>query len=115
MYPFVCPFWKRNKAAYGFYEASIFIERQQKFTKAEALDIGSSIGIDFKKIDPEQFRMGLEVELEHGTRFPQANVTNDDPILTGKIAYAHLLEFPDYYTRLAEMEKAAKAYWGVKD
>jgi hypothetical protein len=59
--------------------------------------------------------MGLEVELEHGTRFPKANVTNDDPILTGKIAYAHLLEFPDYYTRLAELEKEAKIHWGIED
>lgn len=55
------------------------------------------------------------MELEHGTRFPQANVTNDDPILTGKIAYAHLLELPDYYTRLAKMEKEALEEWGLEE
>jgi len=52
--------------------------------------------------------MGLEVELEHGTRDPETNVTGDDPILTGKIALAHLREFPDYYTRLAVMEAEAE-------
>jgi hypothetical protein len=91
------------------------MSRQKTFTKEEALSIGRKIGIDFKKIDLEQFRKGLEVELEHGTRFPKANVTNDDPILTGKIAYAHLLELPDYYTRLAVMEKEAKADFGIGD
>lgn len=58
--------------------------------------------------------MGINVELEHGTRFPNANVTNDNPILTGKIALAHLLEFPDYYTRLKKLEDEAKAYWEKK-
>jgi hypothetical protein len=53
--------------------------------------------------------MGLEVELEHGLRDPRTNVTGDDPILTGKIAWAHLNEFPDYYTRLAKMEREAEA------
>jgi len=91
------------------------MDRQKTFTKKQAMEIGNEIGIDFTRIDPEQFRKGLEVELEHGTRFPQANVTGDDPILTGKIAYAHLLEIPDYYTRLAKMEKEAKDYWGIKD
>jgi len=89
--------------------------RQKTFTMDEALKIGKQIGIDFTKINPEQFRMGLGVELEHGTRFPQANVTNDDPILTGKIAYAHLLEIPDYYTKLAKLEKQGKDYWGEED
>ncbi|HYE81221.1 MAG TPA: DUF5661 family protein [Clostridia bacterium] len=91
------------------------MNRQKKFTKEQALEIGKAIGIDFDKIDLEQFRMGLEVELEHGTMFPQANVTYDDPILTGKIAYAHLLELPDYYTRLAELETEKRFYWGVED
>jgi hypothetical protein len=52
----------------------------------------------------EQFRMGLAVELEHGTQDPSTDVTDDDEIITGKIALAHLNEFADYYTRLAEME-----------
>jgi hypothetical protein len=115
MYPYICPYWKKMKPAYDPYDEPPMRTRQKKFTKEEALEIGKKIGIDFNKIDLEQFRKGLEVELEHGTRFPKANVTNDDPILTGKIAYAHLLEFPDYYTRLAELEKEAKAYWGRED
>lgn len=115
MFPNICPYWKRMKPVYDPYEEPSKTHRQKKFTKEEALSIGKTIGIDFNKIDPEQFRMGLEVELEHGTRFPQANVTNNDPILTGKIAYAHLLELPDYYTRLNKMEKEAKADFGTKD
>ena len=55
------------------------------------------------------------MELEHGTRFPVANVTNNDPILTGMIALAHLLEFPDYYTRLLKLEDEAKKYWSSKN
>ena len=58
--------------------------------------------------------MGLDVELEHGRRSPLTNVTNDNPILTGKIALAHLREFPDYYTRLKKLEKEAKAYWSTQ-
>jgi hypothetical protein len=50
----------------------------------------------------------LDVELEHGLVDPSTNVTGDDPILTGKIALAHLNEFADYYTRLEKMERKAK-------
>ena len=60
--------------------------------------------IDWNKYDINQFRAGLDVELEHGKVNPITNVTNDDPIMTGKIALAHLNEFPDYYTRLAKIE-----------
>ena len=58
------------------------------------------------QIDPEDFRLGLEVELEHGMRFNDANVTNNHPILTGRIVLAHLKESLDYYKRLevAEIE-----------
>lgn len=115
MYPYICPYWKKMEPDYDPYDESPMRSRQKKYTKEEALQIGKAIGIDFNKIDIEQFRKGLEVEMEHGKRFPQANVTGDDPILTGKIAYAHLLEFPDYYTRLAKLEKEAKDYWGIKD
>lgn len=69
------------------------------------------MGIDWKSFDVEQFRSGLDVELEHGNRDSDTNVTNDDPIATGKIALAHLNEFPDYYTRLEKMEKEAEDYW----
>ena len=82
----------------------------------EAAQIAKEIGIDFskEKFDLNEFTMGVNVELEHGTKFPKANVTNNDPILTGKIAYAHLLEFPDYYTRLKKLEVEADAYWKTK-
>lgn len=81
------------------------------FIAQEAQAIGEQLGIDWSKFDVEQFRMGLDVELEHGTRDAQTNVTNDDSLVTGKIALAHLNEFPDYYTRLAKMEKEADEFW----
>jgi len=81
---------------------------KEKFTSAEAKRIGESLGIDWSKFDIEQFRMGLDVELEHGLIDPHTNVTNDDPIMTGKITLAHLNEFSDYYTRLYEMEEEAE-------
>lgn len=81
------------------------------FTSEQAKEIGEKLGIKWDKYDVEQFRMGLDVEVEHGTVDPNTNVTDDDPILTGKIALAHLNEYPDYYTRLYEMEKEADDYW----
>ena len=81
---------------------------KKHFTEKEARQIGESLGIDWSKFDVEQYRMGLDVELEHGLVNPHTNVTNDDPIMTGKIALAHLNEFPDYYTRLEKMEKEAE-------
>lgn len=80
----------------------------KRFTAEEAKKIGESLGIDWSKFDVEQFRMGLDVELEHGIRDIQTNVTNDDEVITGKIALPHLNEFPDYYARLEKMEKEAK-------
>lgn len=86
------------------------------FTIDEAAEIAKKLNIDFKKekFDFQEFYMGVNVELEHGSKFPNTNVTNNNPILTGKIAYAHLLEFPDYYTRLKKLEDEAKAYWSQK-
>jgi len=81
------------------------------FTKDEAKSFGSKLGIDWSDFDVEQFRMGMNVELEHGRRDPETNVTNDDPVLTGKIALANLNEFPDYYTRLDKLEEDAKKFW----
>ena len=81
---------------------------KQAFTTRQAHEIGASLSIDWSRFDVEQFRMGLDVELEHGLRDPSTDVTGDDPILTGKIALAHLNEFADYYTRLAKMEGEAK-------
>jgi len=80
----------------------------------EARRVGDEIGVDWERFDPEQFRAGMDVELEHGTRDPQTNVTDDDPITTGKIALAHLNEFPDYYVRLEQMEREAERYWDAK-
>lgn len=77
------------------------------FTSEEARTAGDAIGIDWTATDLEQFRMGLAVELEHGTRDPETNVTGDDLVVTAKIALAHLREIPDYYTRLAKMEADA--------
>lgn len=79
------------------------------FTSEQAKEIGEKLGIKWDKYDVEQFRMGLDVELEHGLVDPNTNVTNDDPILTGKIALAHLNEFADYYTRLYKMEEEAES------
>ncbi len=80
----------------------------RKFTELEAKEIGNKIGIDWDKVDIEQFRRGLEVEMEHGAHDKETNVTNDDPEMTGKIAWAHLKEIPDYYTRLEKMESEAE-------
>jgi Protein of unknown function (DUF5661) len=81
---------------------------KQNFTTEQAHEIGDKLGIDWSRFDVEQFRMGLDVELEHGLRDPSTDVTGNDPVLTGKVALAHLNEFPDYYTRLAKMEREAK-------
>jgi hypothetical protein len=80
------------------------------FGPEEASSVAAKIGIDFDEVDfdLEQFRRGMEVELEHGLHDPVTNVTNDDPIMTGKIAWAHLREFPDYYDRLDRMEAEAE-------
>jgi hypothetical protein len=77
-----------------------------RFTIQEAQHVAEALGLDLtqERFDVEQFRMGMDVELEHGRRDPQTNVTNDDPVTTGRIALAHLRELPDYYTRLAAME-----------
>lgn len=80
---------------------------KKEFTTEEARAIGEKIGMDFSKYDLEQFRMGLAIELEHGAKDPETNVTNGDVYLTGKIAWAHLKEISDYYTRLQKMETDA--------
>jgi Protein of unknown function (DUF5661) len=84
---------------------------ERKVDADEARSIGEQIGIDWDTapFDVEQFRIGMEVEFEHGTHDPATNVTGDDPVITGKIALAHLNEFADYYTRLQKMEAEAEA------
>ena len=85
------------------------------FTAEEARSVGEAIGIDWASspFDVEQFRRGMDVELEHGLHDLGTNVTDDDPVTTGKIARAHLNEFPDYYTRLEQMEEQAKRELGA--
>ncbi len=83
---------------------------QKSFTAEQARTVGEQIGIDWDSapFDVEQFRKGMDVELEHGFADMATNVTDDDPVFTGKIALAHLNEFPDYYTRLQKMEEEAE-------
>jgi len=86
----------------------------KSFTLNQAKAIGEQLGIRWDRFDVKQFRAGLRVELEHGTVNQVSNVTDDDPLMTAKIAFAHLAEFPDYYTRLAKMEEEAKSFWEPK-
>ncbi|MCJ7471971.1 MAG: hypothetical protein MUP02_04090 [Actinobacteria bacterium] len=88
---------------------------KKHFSADEAKGIGEELGIDWSKFDIEQFRKGMDVELEHGRVDTHTNVSDDDPLITGKIALAHLNEFPDYYDRLHEMEEEAEDLWGIKD
>ncbi|MEX1071554.1 MAG: DUF5661 family protein [Anaerolineales bacterium] len=81
---------------------------KKHFTTEQAQKIGAALKIIWDRFDVEQFRMGLDVELEHGTHDPFTDVTGDDPLITGKIALAHLNEFADYYTRLEKMENEAE-------
>lgn len=83
----------------------------KKFTVEEAKEVGDLLGIKWDIFDVDQFRRGMDVELEHGTQDPATNITNDDPVMTGKIALAHLNEFPDYYDRLEQMEEEAEEFW----
>ena len=89
----------------------------RSFSTDDARRIGEQIGIDWSHspFDVEQLRMGLGVELEHGRADSRTNVTNDDEITTGKIAWAHLNEFPDYYTRLEKMEAEAERHWADRE
>ena len=86
------------------------------FDTDEARRYGEEIGIDWATapFDVEQFRAGMNVELEHGLHDPETNVTNDDPHVTAKITRAHLNEFSDYYTRLERMEQEAKRDWSER-
>jgi hypothetical protein len=85
------------------------MDAKRTFSLDEAREIADRLGLDLaaEGFDLKQFQMGLDVELEHGRRDPTTNVSDDDPIVTGKIALAHLREMPDYYTRLAVMEAEA--------
>ena len=80
----------------------------KSFNQTNAKRIGKDLNINWNKINLSEFTRGLNVELEHGSKDLQTNVTDNDGKLTGEIAWAHLKEIPDYYTRLDKMEKAAK-------
>ncbi|MFH1186830.1 MAG: DUF5661 family protein [Candidatus Levyibacteriota bacterium] len=84
---------------------------QKVFTAEQAREIGKKLGIDWSLFDVEQFRCGMDVELEHGSVDPNTNVTNNDPLMTDKIVLTHLNEIRDYYTRLDKMEEEGEAYW----
>ena len=87
------------------------MKAQPPTTLRQARRVGNRIGVDWTIYDLKQFRRGMDVELEHGRRDPQTDVTHDQPILTGKIALVHMKEFPDYYIRLDRMEQEAKRHW----
>jgi len=87
------------------------LAEEKRTTLEEARHVGDEIGVDWDRFKLEQFRIGMDVEYEHGAHDPQTDVTGDDPILTGKIALAHMKEFPDYYERLERMEKEAERDW----
>ena len=102
-----------DATAWGGVEYGVEMTAKPHFTADEARAAGERIGVDWRtsRFDVEQFRMGMDVELEHGTQDLGTNVTDDDVDVTAKIARAHLNEFPDYYSRLAVMEAEAEAYW----
>ncbi|WP_211316782.1 DUF5661 family protein [Oceanobacillus arenosus] len=104
LYPSTGSHWYRNTGS---------INRVKSFSKEEAAAIALLLGIDFNKskFDLDEFWIGVNTELEHGKISSQTNVTDDNPLITGKIALAHLNEFPDYYKRLKVLENEAKAYW----
>lgn len=85
--------------------------QKREFSVEEARAIGGELGIDWNKIDIVQFKTGLSIELEHGRVDPSTNVTNDNLLITGKIALAHLNEYPDYYSRLEKLENEAETFW----
>ena len=91
------------------------MSNHKQFSEEQAKSIGESIGISWDKVDINEFRMGLTVELEHGSHDPETNVIDDNEQMAGKIAWAHLKEIRDYYTKLKKMEDEGEAYWEAKN
>jgi len=102
---------KVDTARRSRFAEAVKMDDKGRIREEEAQIIGDELGIRWDRFSIDQFRRGMEVELEHGRQDPATNVTNDDLLVTGKIALAHLNEFPDYYDRLEKMEKEAEAYW----
>ena len=84
---------------------------KKKFTKNQCIEIAEELQLDLEVIGLDQWIQGIHVELEHGKVNAYINITNDDLLMTAKIALAHLIEYPDYYDRLEKMENQAKKYW----
>ena len=91
------------------------MKKKEGFSLKEAEKVGEKLGLKWDKFSVGEFRRGMDVELEHGTKNPDLNVTNDDSLKTGKIALAHLREFSDYYKRHDKMEKEAEKFWRTKE
>jgi hypothetical protein len=92
-------------------------EGEHMFKTEDATQALTAAGIDIsdEPYNIDDVTTGMNVELEHGKRFPDLDVTGDDPVVTVKIALAHLREFPDYYARLEAMEREAEAAWESRD
>jgi len=90
------------------------MSNKREFTRQDAERVGNALHVNWAKVRIEEFQAGLAVELEHGAHDPETNVTDDDELVTGKIALAHLKEYPDYYARLAKLEKEAEDFWSKK-
>ncbi|MBK5246390.1 MAG: hypothetical protein JJE49_03860 [Peptostreptococcaceae bacterium] len=88
--------------------------KEKEISSELAKKIGEVLGVDWSRFNIQQFKKGMNVELEHGKRYAATNVTDDDPLFTGKIALAHLNEFSDYYIRLEKMEDEAGKYWASR-
>jgi len=88
--------------------------KMKKLNSKDSKKIGDNLDINWDEVDLNEFTKGVNIEFEHGTKYPETNVTKNDKKLTGKIAWAHLKEFPDYYTRLEKLEKKAGEYWKNK-
>lgn len=91
IYPNIDDIIPHSRSGYNFASTNL------KFSFDESIEIGNVLNIDWKKINPNEFYLGINIELEHGLINPSTNITNNDPILTGKIALAHLNEDPYYY------------------
>lgn len=83
-------------------------DREERINLIECIKIAKNTGVNLENVDIKELHRGINVEFEHGLRYPAWNVTNDCPVKTCKIAMAHLEELPDYYTRLDKMEEEGK-------
>lgn len=86
----------------------------KKITSKQAIQLGKLFNINFDVVSFKQFLFGLNVELEHGTRDPLTNVTDNDLVLTAMITIAHINEFPNYYAKLKKMEQELETQWKGK-